>query len=373
MSECVGEAVAEDVLGRLTDAVITSTNTDQTLERFEYAYDKASNRTLQVHDDQRTDYTYNTNNELTRSDASLLEGSTTYDYDPAGNLTASSAGFEADYNAQGQTTRMQGPQSLVDQVLGTDREATFAYAGSDQTERVQKNSTLFTNSPFGLASEATAGEADYYTRDNQGRLVSVRTPEGSHYYLTDNIGSVVALTGPGPDADVTASYRYEPFGQNQDTTGELIQPYRFAGEYLDSQTGHYKIGARYYNPQLARWTQQDPIPGYDDPKRINRYPYANSDPVNTVDPSGLHGQGTNGCTGVPDYPSGFNFHRSCDGHDSCYAAQRGRSYCDVGFGQDLLKTCTGYIRFPSCSQTATTYYLGVRALGAPAYYLGPLF
>ena len=45
--------------------------------------------------------------------------------------------------------------------------------------------------------------------------------------------------GPGSDADVTATYRNEPFGQNLDTTGEFIQPYRFAGQYLDSQTGHY--------------------------------------------------------------------------------------------------------------------------------------
>ncbi len=226
-------AYTYDLLGRLTDAKITTTNTDETLEAFKYRYDKASNRTRQVHDDQTTTYDYNQNNELTRSDAGLLEGSTTYDYDPAGNLTQSSAGFRADYNAQGQTTRMQGTGSLIDQALGSDREATFAYAGTGQSERTQKNSTLFTDSLFGLASETTAGDAQYYTRDNTGRLVSVRTPQGSHYYLTDNIGTVVALTGPG--GDVSASYRYEPFGQTQDTTGQLIQPYRFAGEYLDSE------------------------------------------------------------------------------------------------------------------------------------------
>ncbi|MCP9492013.1 MAG: RHS repeat-associated core domain-containing protein, partial [Solirubrobacteraceae bacterium MAG38_C4-C5] len=140
------------------------------------------------------------------------------------------------------------------------------------------------NGYFGLASETTAGDAQYYTRDNTGRLISVRTPQGSHYYLTDNIGTVVALTGPG--GDVSASYRYEPFGQTQDTTGQLIQPYRFAGEYLDSQTGHYKIGLRYYNPQLARWTQQDPLTGYMDPRRANPYIYAGQDPINQTDPTG---------------------------------------------------------------------------------------
>ncbi|MCP9492014.1 MAG: hypothetical protein MSC31_19385 [Solirubrobacteraceae bacterium MAG38_C4-C5] len=167
-----------DLLNRLTDAEITSTNTQQTLENFAYDYDKASNRTRQVHDDQTTTYDYNDNNELTRSDASGLLGSTTYDYDPSGNLTGSSAGFQADYNARGQTTRRRGPQSLIDQALGTDREATFADAGTGQSERTQKNSTLFTDSLFGVASETAAGAAQYYTRDNQGRLISVRTAAG---------------------------------------------------------------------------------------------------------------------------------------------------------------------------------------------------
>jgi RHS repeat-associated protein len=278
-------AYTYDLLGRLTNAKITSTNTDQTLERFEYGYDKNSNRTFQVHDGQRSDYTYNPNNEIATSDAGGQDGQTTYDHDPAGNMTSSSAGFEGDYNVQGQTTRMRGPDSLGG-ALGAEREATFAYAGPGQTQRTQKDSTLFTDDLFGLASETTGQDARSYTRDNQGRLISLRTPQGSHYYLTDNIGSVVALTGPGPDADVTATYRYEPFGETQDITGDLSQPYRFAGEYRDTETGHYKIGLRYYNPQLARWTQQDSLTGYTDPRRANPYIYAGQDPINQTDPTG---------------------------------------------------------------------------------------
>ncbi|MCP9492010.1 MAG: RHS repeat-associated core domain-containing protein, partial [Solirubrobacteraceae bacterium MAG38_C4-C5] len=61
---------------------------------------------------------------------------------------------------------------------------------------------------------------------------------------------------------------------------------RFAGQYLDTQTGHYKIGLRYYDPQLARWTQQDPLTGYMDPRRANPYIYAGQDPINQTDPTG---------------------------------------------------------------------------------------
>jgi uncharacterized protein RhaS with RHS repeats len=43
------------------------------------------------------------------------------------------------------------------------------------------------------------------------------------------------------------------------------------------------MGARYYQPELGRWTQQDPS-GQD----ANAYAYVGGNPVNFVDPSGLY-------------------------------------------------------------------------------------
>jgi hypothetical protein len=48
-----------------------------------------------------------------------------------------------------------------------------------------------------------------------------------------------------------------------------------------------KFGTRYYNPNLGRWTQQDPVPGsLGNPDSLNPYLYAGEDPVNEVDPTG---------------------------------------------------------------------------------------
>jgi len=55
-----------------------------------------------------------------------------------------------------------------------------------------------------------------------------------------------------------------------------------------SESRYYKIGLRYYDPSLGRWTQKDPIVGFEDPRRANRYIYAGQDPVNNIDPSGAH-------------------------------------------------------------------------------------
>ncbi|GGV69902.1 RHS repeat-associated core domain-containing protein [Streptomyces massasporeus] len=66
------------------------------------------------------------------------------------------------------------------------------------------------------------------------------------------------------------------------------QPYRYTGTYLDP-SGLYKMGARYYGPQLGRFTQSDPSG-----KESNPYAHAVGDSVNRIDPSGLEFLGLSG-------------------------------------------------------------------------------
>lgn len=56
----------------------------------------------------------------------------------------------------------------------------------------------------------------------------------------------------------THTYAYGPTGLPRTTPTEAVpQPFRYTGAYLDP-TGLYKMGARYYDPQLGRFTQPDP-------------------------------------------------------------------------------------------------------------------
>ncbi len=57
------------------------------------------------------------------------------------------------------------------------------------------------------------------------------------------------------------TYQYDPYGNLTSSTGSVANPWRFAGGYFDSGTGLYKFGARYYDPTLGRWSQQDPLRG----------------------------------------------------------------------------------------------------------------
>lgn len=99
----------------------------------------------------------------------------------------------------------------------------------------------------------------------------------AYYYLTDALGSVIAT------ADKTNTYAYSPRGvtRTTHTTEKIPQPYRFTAGYQDP-TGLYHLAARYYDPHIGRFTQPDPSG-----TEKNPYLYAEGDPVNRIDPSGL--------------------------------------------------------------------------------------
>jgi hypothetical protein len=105
-----------------------------------------------------------------------------------------------------------------------------------KTQRTQKDSTLFTDDLFGLAGETTGQHARSYTRDNQGRLISLRAPQGSHYYLTDHIGSVVATTGPTGDITATGADLVVAGLGVEVLSGEAVGLAEVAGEVLGTPT-----------------------------------------------------------------------------------------------------------------------------------------
>ncbi|MFH0732297.1 MAG: RHS repeat-associated core domain-containing protein [Candidatus Omnitrophota bacterium] len=56
---------------------------------------------------------------------------------------------------------------------------------------------------------------------------------------------------------------------------------------MDCTTGLYYYGARYYDPELGRFTQADTIvPEPGNPQSFNRYSYCDNNPINYTDPTG---------------------------------------------------------------------------------------
>jgi len=87
----------------------------------------------------------------------------------------------------------------------------------------------------------------------------------------------------------TALYTYGPYGNVTSQSGSLdtTNPWEYASSYYQTVTGLAKLGDRYYNQAVQRFTQSDSIAGSIPPSgTVNPYVYANDDPISMTDPSG---------------------------------------------------------------------------------------
>ena len=132
----------------------------------------------------------------------------------------------------------------------------YSYADTSNTERQTAGPTNFVNAILGTTQQTTAGTTASFIRDPYGNLIAMQTGGASYYYTTDALGSVIALTNPADTA--AATYTYDPWG-NTTSNGTMAatNPWRYTGGYQDP-SGYLKLGARYYNPTTARFTQPDP-------------------------------------------------------------------------------------------------------------------
>jgi RHS repeat-associated protein len=86
---------------------------------------------------------------------------------------------------------------------------------------------------------------------------------------------------------IVATYQTDAFGNPLATGGTFSQPFQFTGQQADP-TGLYNLRARLYDPNTGRFMQQDTLFGNsNDPLSLNRYIYAQSDPMTLADPSGM--------------------------------------------------------------------------------------
>ncbi|MFI9175622.1 RHS repeat-associated core domain-containing protein [Streptomyces lincolnensis] len=240
-----------------------------------YCFDKAGNLTAQ----DGSAATCPTTATWTYNDASQLtaqNGSTTgWSYDKAGHETA---GGRTAATARTNETWTDHSQLSGITVGGTNRD--LVHAGTDNSERTKLGSTWFHHTALGLASTTTGGVDTGFIREPGGTLNSMTTGGKSSYYLTDATGNVLGLVDDAGKR--THTYTYGPTGLPRTTPTEAVpQPFRYSGAYLDP-TGLYKMGARYYDPQLGRFTQPDPSG-----QETNPYLYAGGDPINNSDPTGL--------------------------------------------------------------------------------------
>lgn len=235
-----------------------------------YTYDKLNRLTLTIHPDQtQVAYTYDLKgNRLTTYSTTVV---------PYTGLVSGSFTFDLENKLTG-----------VNQDTGT---TTFDYLPGGL--RYQKKTGVATvqynyNSKGEIISESkSTGEKSIYIRGDRlliKRDISTASPK-DYYYLYNGHGDVVQIVDSS--GVIVNIYTYDEWGNILSQTQGISNSFKYAGEIYDEETGLYYLRARYYDPSLGRFLNEDTYTGdINNPLSLNLYTYAENNPVIYADPTG---------------------------------------------------------------------------------------
>jgi len=306
---------AYDAANRLTSVVNAAVGVPPL--SFMYTLDPVGNRTVVREAGVPTYYGYDALNQLTSAQTWFLKttwtydvvgnrlrqtsppGTTNYSYDAADRLIKAGLGFftyDADGNETSETNALTHAQrtftfDAANRLVAVDGRVNTSFVYDGDGNRVSQTVGSWTQQyvndvsaalPVVLQDAYNAGSPSSYVYG----LNLIEALRGSDkFYQYDGLGSVVQLTDAAGTPEV--SYLYDAWGNSLLPT-PTANSFRFAGQTLDFATGLYYMRARYYDPVPGRFIKPDVFSGVlEHPQTLNRYEYANNNPVRFIDPSGF--------------------------------------------------------------------------------------
>jgi RHS repeat-associated protein len=313
-----------DSLGRLIKQATNKQDKAQVLQR-SYSYDKVG-ELLSIEDSRKGKFTYGYDKLGRVTHAKTPSKEETFTFDPAHNLIekddfhkhsnrietyqdkryayddfgnmqtkkiSNHTQMEFEYNLEHQMTKAKVSKNNITQ--------NYTYGYDAFGRRVSKTddfgTTYFTWDGNRLLSEkrGTKEQTYIYEQDGFVPLATLDQVNNISYYHTDHLGTPQEMTNT--DGDIVWEAEYTTWGNTAKVSYKQstikpeneveFQPLRFQGQYYDKETGLHYNRFRYYDPDVGRFTTQDPIGllGGD-----NLYAYA-PNPTFWVDPLGLAGTG----------------------------------------------------------------------------------
>ncbi len=278
-----------------------------------FSYDSLGNRTT----DNSGSYSYDSTGQRLTEDAKFY-----YSYDNNGNLISktskdtSSKSYMYKYSAKNQLIEI-GIYQIATGVA--EKKINFEYDALGR--RMEKTIIDYLNSKttsrrYVYDSETIVGEFDESNRllvrhthsqlnsddilssnvTSAGVEAGVSQYAGNFYYYKDEKGTTIDIADNA--GAIVQSYDYSSFGKinsirdesGQDVT--LTAPFKtaftFTGREWEEESGLYYYRARYYDPSIGRFLQQDPDVGFlmSPLSFINRFSYSYNSPVKYSDPTG---------------------------------------------------------------------------------------
>jgi RHS repeat-associated protein len=198
----------------------------------------------------------------------------------------------------GTTTYTWTPRStMATQKIGTAAATTFTFDGLGR--QTKSNAQTYTyDSLDRVAARGTTGFSYVGAEIDPVAVGTTVFARGAGAEpIAAKIGtSAASLIGLDPHGDagfqfvgsatVSATRVYDPMGKPLATTGTFTT-IGFQGDYTDPTTADVWMGARWYRPGTGNFVSRDTVFGtLDTPISLNRYTYAQADPLGMWDPDG---------------------------------------------------------------------------------------
>jgi len=337
---------AYNAIGRLVS--VTNKKNSMVLSEYSYTYDANGNIITVQEDSTVKTYVYDKLNRLIEIQPEAGNSTNTiYTYDLRGNrLTLSSAWFDLNlaeteyaYDMQnnlksvtkGNAIALAGntadglkteENTITGSAVTVSGGAISSIVGYEKDEKQKINivtgtaihklqETVITTMDYyadGLrAGKYTAAGSELYIYDLSGRLVAEaenssvitanyiwgadrvlakkETAGGEYYYLYNGHGDVVQIVDR--NGNVVNNYKYDEWGNTLENSEIISNPFKYAGEVYDEETGLYYLKARYYDPALGRFINEDSYEGQvNNPLSLNVYAYGYNNPIGYIDSSG---------------------------------------------------------------------------------------
>ena len=201
----------------------------------------------------------------------LSDGRNQYTYDDFGRLVlavTAEGGIQKNcYDAEGLRTEMEENGRLVQFLYNEDREVVAEKDYSGNIIRYIRG--------LGLISSDSENAKTYYhyVSDEQGSV--------SHIIRGEDKESGVSEQGREQDR-ILNQYEYDAFGNTISCKEQVENRFRYQGEQYDPITRQYYLRARYYNPVIGRFIQEDTYYG----DGLNLYEYCRNNTITYKDPTG---------------------------------------------------------------------------------------
>ena len=212
-----------------------------------YHYDAAGDRVRKESSEGAIYYGYNEKNQLICEEG--IRGRTVFTYSRQGSILSEEGpdGIrELAYNSKNQQVKVKcqngqiqenryDAEGLRHEMKENEKLLRFVYHRGELLYEGGKDERSY-HLGYGIEAASGGGEISYYHRDEQL--------------------STALMTGEA--GDVRNYYRYDAFGVLLEAGEKAGNRIRYTGQQYDTVTEQYYLRARYYNPVLGRFMQEDP-------------------------------------------------------------------------------------------------------------------